>query len=454
MGIVGTVVVIVGAAEKPVALIVARRHHRVMAARRGVALEHQERPAMVRIHLVAYDREQPRPGGAAMLHGEVLVHLPCNKGPEIDDLVAMGVGDLDGLAFGKTGRLAAAGGDHLQLCHVFAVLLLLGASRPRREEGGKNFVKGGAGLASAAILPAASGESWRCRRSCCAAPSFLVALAHFLVALARFLVVLPVALFVVLIFALDDHLRDVEAVAEDIDVQGAQPEHQRQNGTSGGEGRPDDELAEGIDRIGNGLVHFGPVGHGIEALKDQCQLAIDLGFEGLDLGTEDLARVVDGVHRRRSWLVLKEPNTRRGSRVSNSTLSDQALIAAAAVSEGRLWQSIESMAEIGGLGNGGVTRQALTREDIAARAVLIGWAEARGLEARIGEAANLFLRRPGQDPEAAPVLAGSHMDSQPAGGRFDGIYGVLAAFEAMQALDDAGIVTRRPIDVVAWTNEE
>lgn len=136
------------------------------------------------------------------------------------------------------------------------------------------------------------------------------------------------------------------------------------------------------------------------------------------------------------------------------TLSEAALKAAAAVSEERLWRSIEAMAEIGGLGNGGVTRQALTREDIEARALLIGWARALGLAVSIDDAANLFLRRPGQEPEAVPVLAGSHMDSQPAGGRFDGIYGVLAAFETMHALQDAGIATRRPIDVVAWTNEE
>ena len=68
--------------------------------------------------------------------------------------------------------------------------------------------------------------------------------------------------------------------------------------------------------------------------------------------------------------------------------------------------------------------------------------------------ANLFVRRPGRDPDAAPVVAGSHMDSQPAGGRFDGIFGVLAGLEALEALDDAGIATERPLDVVAWTNEE
>ena len=72
----------------------------------------------------------------------------------------------------------------------------------------------------------------------------------------------------------------------------------------------------------------------------------------------------------------------------------------------------------------------------------------------VDAAANLWLRREGTDPSAAPVLTGSHMDTQPNGGRFDGIYGVIAGLEALTALHDAGIVTRRPIEVVAWTNEE
>jgi N-carbamoyl-L-amino-acid hydrolase len=101
-----------------------------------------------------------------------------------------------------------------------------------------------------------------------------------------------------------------------------------------------------------------------------------------------------------------------------------------------------------------VCRHALSDEDIAARALVIGWAEGRGYEASVDEAANLFIRRPGRDAQAAPVVCGSHMDSQPAGGKFDGAYGVLAGLEALVALDDAGIETERPIDVVAWTNEE
>ena len=140
--------------------------------------------------------------------------------------------------------------------------------------------------------------------------------------------------------------------------------------------------------------------------------------------------------------------------------SEPARCAAAAVDQARLWRrhmdmaKIGAMAEIGAIEGHGVNRQALSAEDIRARALLLEWAAARGYEPAVDDLANLFIRRPGSDPDAAPVLAGSHMDSQPAGGRFDGIFGVLAALEALEALDDAGIATRQPIDLVAWTNEE
>lgn len=134
--------------------------------------------------------------------------------------------------------------------------------------------------------------------------------------------------------------------------------------------------------------------------------------------------------------------------------SEAARAAAAAVDERRLWQSLMDLAVVGGRADGGVCRHALSDEDIAARALVIGWAQARGYEPSVDEAANLFIRRPGREPQAAPVLTGSHMDSQPAGGKFDGAYGVLAGLEALMALDDAGVETKRPIDVVAWTNEE
>jgi beta-ureidopropionase / N-carbamoyl-L-amino-acid hydrolase len=133
---------------------------------------------------------------------------------------------------------------------------------------------------------------------------------------------------------------------------------------------------------------------------------------------------------------------------------EAARAAAAAVDEGRLWQSLMDLAAVGARSDGGVCRHALSDEDIAARALLIGWAEARGLEVSVDEVANLFIRRRGRQPDAAPVLVGSHLDSQPAGGKFDGAYGVLAGLEVLIALDEAGVETQRPIDIVAWTNEE
>jgi len=125
-----------------------------------------------------------------------------------------------------------------------------------------------------------------------------------------------------------------------------------------------------------------------------------------------------------------------------------------AVSETRQWNRLMDLAEIGAIPNNGVNRAASTAGDRAARRLVIGWAAEIGATVSVDEAANLWLRIEGTDPDAAPVLTGSHMDSQPKGGRFDGAYGVIAGLEAITALHDAGIVTRRPIEVVAWTNEE
>ncbi|MGZ3341246.1 MAG: hydantoinase/carbamoylase family amidase, partial [Reyranella sp.] len=127
---------------------------------------------------------------------------------------------------------------------------------------------------------------------------------------------------------------------------------------------------------------------------------------------------------------------------------------AGAVREDRLWQRHADMAKLGGTPKGGVNRQALSAEDAAARNLLASWAKARGFSIFTDAIGNLFVRREGSEPEALPVMSGSHMDSQPTGGRFDGMYGVLAAFEALEALEDAGLKTRRPLIAVAWTNEE
>jgi beta-ureidopropionase / N-carbamoyl-L-amino-acid hydrolase len=125
-----------------------------------------------------------------------------------------------------------------------------------------------------------------------------------------------------------------------------------------------------------------------------------------------------------------------------------------AIREDRLWQRHAEMAKLGGTPKGGVNRQALSAEDAAARNLLASWAKARGFSVFTDAIGNLFVRREGSEPAAPPVMSGSHMDSQPTGGRFDGMYGVLAAFEALEALEDAGVTTRRPVMAVAWTNEE
>src|SRR6266540_4219792 len=125
-----------------------------------------------------------------------------------------------------------------------------------------------------------------------------------------------------------------------------------------------------------------------------------------------------------------------------------------AVREDRLWQRLLEFAIIGATGRGGVNRQALTPEDAEARQRLLAWAAPRGFTASIDAVGNMFIRHPGEDSTASPVLAGSHLDTQPTGGNFDGVYGVLAAFEVHEAASDAGVVTHRPLDAVVWTNEE
>ena len=112
------------------------------------------------------------------------------------------------------------------------------------------------------------------------------------------------------------------------------------------------------------------------------------------------------------------------------------------------------MAAIGVVETTGVDRACLSALDRAARRLLIEWALAAGATVSVDAAANLWLRREGDDPQAAAILTGSHMDTQPRGGRFDGIYGVIAGLEVLTVLHERGVVTRRPIEVVAWTNEE
>ena len=120
----------------------------------------------------------------------------------------------------------------------------------------------------------------------------------------------------------------------------------------------------------------------------------------------------------------------------------------------RLWQSLLAMAQFGAIADNGVTRPALSEEDRLARDQLRLWALEAGCSVRVDRMGNMFLRREGSRPELAPVVTGSHGDSQPRGGRFDGIYGVLAGLEVIRSLNDRQIVTERAIEVINWTNEE
>jgi N-carbamoyl-L-amino-acid hydrolase len=119
-----------------------------------------------------------------------------------------------------------------------------------------------------------------------------------------------------------------------------------------------------------------------------------------------------------------------------------------------LWQSVMAIAEIGPTPEGGSCRLALSPEDEAARRRLLQWCCDLGLHFEQDAIGNMFLRREGTESEAGAVAFGSHLDTVPTGGRFDGIFGVLAGLEVMRALEEAGIRTRAPLELVNWTNEE
>lgn len=124
------------------------------------------------------------------------------------------------------------------------------------------------------------------------------------------------------------------------------------------------------------------------------------------------------------------------------------------VNEGRLWQSLMDMGQVGALPHGGCCRTALSAEDKAGRDLFVRWCREAGCTVAFDQVGNIYARRSGRDPGRAAVATGSHLDTQPHGGKFDGIYGVLAGLEVVRALNDAGVETEAPIDVVVWTNEE
>jgi N-carbamoyl-L-amino-acid hydrolase len=120
----------------------------------------------------------------------------------------------------------------------------------------------------------------------------------------------------------------------------------------------------------------------------------------------------------------------------------------------RLIARMTEMAQIGATPKGGVCRVALSNEDKAGRDLFVAWCKQAGCSLRIDRIGNIFAQRPGIYAEELPVLTGSHLDSQPTGGKYDGVYGVLAALEVIETLNEASMETQHPIEIVSWTNEE
>lgn len=120
----------------------------------------------------------------------------------------------------------------------------------------------------------------------------------------------------------------------------------------------------------------------------------------------------------------------------------------------RLWQSLMDLAQLGATVKGGVCRLALTDLDRQARDLFVKWCEEAGCTVSVDAIGNIFARRAGRDPARASVMTGSHIDTQPTGGKFDGCFGVMAGLEVIRTLNDLGLETEAPVEVVVWTNEE
>jgi N-carbamoyl-L-amino-acid hydrolase len=120
----------------------------------------------------------------------------------------------------------------------------------------------------------------------------------------------------------------------------------------------------------------------------------------------------------------------------------------------RLWNSLMDLAKIGATEKGGVCRLALTDLDRQARDLFRQWCEAASCTVTVDKMGNMFARRPGRDNALPPVMTGSHIDSQPTGGKFDGAYGIMAGLEVLRTLNDYNYETQRPVEVAVWTNEE
>lgn len=135
-------------------------------------------------------------------------------------------------------------------------------------------------------------------------------------------------------------------------------------------------------------------------------------------------------------------------------LPPNAALAALRIDGARLWQSLMDLAQIGATPKGGVCRIALTDLDRQGRDLFVQWARGAGCSIRVDAIGNIFARRAGQDDNLPPVMTGSHIDTQPTGGKFDGCYGVMAGLEIMRTLQEQGLQTEAPLELAIWTNEE
>jgi N-carbamoyl-L-amino-acid hydrolase len=124
------------------------------------------------------------------------------------------------------------------------------------------------------------------------------------------------------------------------------------------------------------------------------------------------------------------------------------------VDPARLWDSLMEMAKIGATAKGGSKRLTLTDVDKQGRELFARWCDAAGLSLTVDQMGNMFARRDGQDNSLPPVMMGSHLDTQPTGGKFDGVLGVLGALEVMRSMNDLKVKTRYPVEIANWTNEE
>src|SRR5579872_5722594 len=120
----------------------------------------------------------------------------------------------------------------------------------------------------------------------------------------------------------------------------------------------------------------------------------------------------------------------------------------------RLWDALMEMAKIGATPKGGCKRLTLTDLDKQARHLFASWCAKEGCAVKVDEMGNMFARRPGAEDHLPPVMIGSHLDTQPTGGKYDGVLGVLGALEVVRSLNDLKIKTRHPVEIANWTNEE